>query len=175
MSGTVKAVHDLQRRIDALHQQQDEIVEPLVKRVIKDDDPGQINALILKLPRGFYASELRTLHFMRLEDENYRCRAEAVDQATENGAASTSSDDLIEKAHAIQRQIDALDQEQSAVIKSLVEQAIRDNDPKNTRALLSDLPTNYYKSELQTWHRARMEDPEYRDLCNAPSVPKSGV
>lgn len=74
MDEVIENVLDLQRKIDALSEEQDKLIEPLVKQAIADDDPNKTMEIVSKLPTGFYKSELRTHHITRMQDLEYKNR-----------------------------------------------------------------------------------------------------
>jgi hypothetical protein len=74
MDEVIENVKALQRKIDALYEEQDKLLEPLFKQAIAEDDPTKTMALIAKLPSGFYKSELRTHHITRMQDLEYKNR-----------------------------------------------------------------------------------------------------
>jgi hypothetical protein len=75
-----KVTH-IQDQIDALYKQQDELLDPLCKAVMAEDEPQQILKLISRLPTGFHRSELRTLHETRMLDPEYSARVDSPPSA----------------------------------------------------------------------------------------------
>ena len=59
----IKTAEAIQKRIDAMYDEIDELLEPIAKLGTASKDPTEIRALADVLPRGFYRSELRTLAF----------------------------------------------------------------------------------------------------------------
>lgn len=68
---------EIQDRIEELLKEQDRILAPLVKQVIKADDPNATMRLVRQLPGGFHRTELRTHHINRMQDYEYKRKFKA--------------------------------------------------------------------------------------------------
>lgn len=73
---------DLQRRIDALYEEQDKLLTPICVAAMKADNPNLTMRLVHQMPRGYHRTELRTFHIQRMnEDLEYRLRYQRQDEA----------------------------------------------------------------------------------------------
>lgn len=76
-------------------------------------------------------------------------------------AAETILDAKLAHAKELQDRIDQLRAEQDRILYPIIQQAIKDDDPINTMALIKKLPRGCQRTELRRYHIKRVEDRGY--------------
>lgn len=76
-------------------------------------------------------------------------------------ASESIIDTKLTHAKELQNRIDLLREEQNRILAPIIAQAMKDDDPTYTMALIKKLPRGFHRTQLRRHHIKRVENSEY--------------